>query len=812
LIIFFWVGVLVLVHAAKKSVADKFETWEPSESLTPRVRKLRDEYFDYDNRDYFRNEVMPYTTGKPWDAVFVPHYWITVPEEIDFLKPICESLLALSQKVDLPANFWDEPLVVRKAMFFQQVLRVIPVQILDGELIVGGQFNTAFSLCLNQKEAAEWKKKEDEYVEKEIHLCNLGVMNCGSIPGHIIPDYPRVLREGFKSIKNEAEEFLNAGADSQEKKDLARAIVICSDATKEFANRYAAEAKKLSAEESEPQHREELEKISAICGKVPWNPAESFQEALQSLWFAHMLFMLAESYPGPGLSHGRIDQYMYQYYKKDLDSSKLTRDEAKDLLECWMIKHNYVYDFARLGDKGISAGFGQLMTLGGQGPKGEDVTNDLTHLFVEAIEELDMLEPKRSVRIHKNTPDDFLLRLCESIKKCHGSPFLMNFDGIVIPALVKEGIDPKEAWDYGVVGCLENTAQYGRDRSGTVDVNPDLAKAIELALNDGKDMTKGEQIGPSTGDPASFKTFSEFMNAVKEQLRAVVKHAIDLATVFDGIRAKFEPVPYCSSLMQGCLEKGKDVRQGGTIYNFITVEGVGIATLADSVTAIKKLVYDDKKISMKDLVDSIKKDFAGNEKLRQMLINEAPKYGNDDDYADSIARDLSRFWAEEVAKHTSPVSGRRYRAGYLSWNYFIDNGPKVSSTPDGRKRGRYLSNGVQPVQGRDLKGPTAAFKSVCKLGYDVVPNGASYVITLSPATFRDEEHLRKFGALLRAFDKLGGTSMQVNLIDAETLKDAQKHPENYQNLLVRVTGYNAYFVMLGKEMQDEIIARTAHQL
>jgi formate C-acetyltransferase len=804
--------VFELIQAEKKPLAEKFETWEPSLTLCPRVKKLRDEYFDYNNRDYFRNEAIPYTTGKPWDQVFVPHYWITVPEENDFLKPICDSLLALAQKVDLPASFWDEPLIVRKALFLQQVLRVIPVQILEDELIVGGQFNTSFSLCLNQQEGAEWKKREDEMVAKEIHLCNLGVMNCGSIPGHIIPNYPRVLREGFKSIKAEAEEFLTAKADTQEKMDLARAIVICCDSVKEFTNRYAAEAKKLAEKERQPQRREELEKIAEICEKVPWSPAESFHEALQSLWLTHMLFMLAESYPGPGLSHGRIDQYLLPFYRDDIDSGKLTRDEAKELVECWMIKHNYAYDFARVGDKGINAGFGQLVTLGGQGPKGEDVSNDLTYLFLEAIEDLDMLEPKRSIRIHKNTPDDFLLRLCESIKKCHGSPFLMNFDGIVIPTLVKEGIDPKEAWDYGVVGCLENTAQYGRDRSGTVDVNPDLAKAIELALNDGKNMANGEQIGSRTGDPTNFKTFDQFMNAVKEQIRSILKQTIDVATDFDALRSRFEPVPYCSALMQGCLEKGKDVRQGGTIYNFITVEGVGFATLADSVTAVKKLVYDDKKVSMVDLVGSIKKDFAGNEKLRQLLINEAPKYGNDDDYADGIARELSRFWAQDVAKYSSPETGRKFRAGYLSWNYYIDNGPKLASTPDGRKRGKFLSNGVQPVQGRDLKGPTAAFKSVCKLGYDVVPNGASYVVTLSPATFRDEEHLRKFASLLRGYEKLGGTSMQVNLVDAQTLKDAQKHPENYQNLLVRVTGYNAYFVMLGKEMQDEIIARTAHQL
>lgn len=801
-----------MVQVDKRPVAEKFETWEPSSDLSGRVKKLREEYFDYDNRDYFRNEVTPYTTGKPWDQVFVPHYWITVPEENDFLKPICESLLALAQKVDLPASFWDEPLIVRKALFLQQVLRLIPVQILDGELIVGGQFNTAISLCLNQQEAAEWKKKEDELVEKEIHLCNLGVMNCGSIPGHIIPNYPRVLREGFSAIKGEAEAFLSAKADTEERRNLARAIVICCDSTKEFVSRYAAEAKKLAKKEKQAERREQLERIGEICEKVPWNPAESFYEALQSLWLTHMLFMLAESYPGPGLSHGRIDQYLFPFYKNDIDSGKLTRDEAKELIECWMIKHNYAYDFARIGDKGISAGFGQLMTLSGQGPNGEDMTNDLTYLFLEAIEDLDMLEPKRSIRIHKNTPDDFLMRLCESIKKCHGSPFLMNFDGIVIPALIKEGIDPKEAWDYGVVGCLENTTQYGRDRSGTVDVNPDLAKAVELALNDGKNMANGEQIGSRTGDPTTFKSFDQFMSAVKDQIKSILKQTIEMASAFDALRSRFEPIPYCSSLMQGCLEKGKDVRQGGTIYNFITVEGVGIATLADSVTAVKKLVYDDKKISIGDLVASIKKDFAGNEKLRLMLTNEAPKYGNDDDYADGIARELSRFWAQEVAKYSSTETGRKYRAGYLSWNYFVDNGPKLASTPDGRKRGRFLSNGVQPVQGRDVKGLTAAFRSVCKLGYDVVPNGASYVVTLSPAAFRDEEHLNKFAAMLRSFEELGGTSMQVNLLDAQTLKDAQKHPENYPNLLVRVTGYNAYFAMLGKEMQDEIIARTSHSL
>jgi formate C-acetyltransferase len=265
-------------------------------------------------------------------------------------------------------------------------------------------------------------------------------------------------------------------------------------------------------------------------------------------------------------------------------------------------------------------------------------------------------------------------------------------------------------------------------------------------------------------------------------------------------------------LIEGCAEKGKDVREGGAVYNFITVEGVGLATAADSLAAVKSLVYEEEKITMEKLVEAIKKNFEGEEKLRRMLIEKSPKYGNDQDYADNIAAKVSAHWTKKVFEYTSPYTGRRFRGGYLSWNYFIDFAPKTAATPDGRLRGQYLSNGIQPVQGRDRKGPTAVICSVGKLGLESAPNGASHVISFTPALLRDEERLWKFVAFIRACGEMGGTSLQINMIDAETLREAQKRPEDYSNLLVRVTGYNAYFVTLGKEIQEEIISRVSHQM
>ena len=786
--------------------------WSAAPSLSPRVRRLRDEYFSFYTRDYFRNEVRPFGAGTPWDEVWSPYHWGVVPEIYVFMDAYRDSLLAAARPVPLPAGFWQEPLVVRRALFFREVIdKHLPVQILEGELIVGSYFNTALSKTHTRSEARRWKPRTARWLKKARWINDLGIGNCGAIPGHLIPNYPKALRLGFSGIVVELEEKLRV-AKSLSQRDLLRALIVACEATRTFAERYATEAARLAAAERNEARRAELEEIARICRKVPWQPPQTFAEALQAVRFAHMLVMAAESYPGPGLSPGRVDQYLYPYYRRDLEEGRLTRDQARELLQCYWIKHNYAYDYqGRVGtNQGINSSFGQLITLGGIGPDGQDASNDLTRLMLDVIGEMNLLEPKPNVRLHQNTPDDLLQRVTELIAQAQGSPFLLNFDEASIRGLEWEGLPKEQLWDYAPVGCLENTLQ-GCDRSGTVDVNLNIAKAVELALNHGKDVASGVQIGPRTGDPRTFRDFEAFFAAFKAQLKAILHHLIDAASEADAIRAAFEPTPFLSTLVDGCADSGRDITQGGARHNYITVEGIALATAVDSVAAVKRLVFDERKVSMEELLAALRSNFEGYEEMRQTLRNKAPKFGNDDPYADDLGREVSQFWTEEAFRHTSPATGRRYRGGYLSWNYWVAYAPTTAATPDGRRRGTFLSNGVCPVDGVDREGPTAVVKSVGQLGLETAPNGASHTISLSPSFVGDSEHREKLAALLRAYGLVGGTALQINVLDAATLRAAQADPDAYRNLLVRVTGYNAYFVMLGKEIQDEIIARSDHQ-
>ena len=788
------------------------QVWSPAVTLSPRVKKLRDEYWNFYERK-FTNQVRAYTTGTSWDCVYSIWSWTNVPEVALFQQGFRSYLGAAATHVNLAEGFWNQPLVVRQALFFREVVRnYLPAQILDGELIVGSNFSTALSRCLTRGEQAA-RDREEKYFLKEWHALNdVGVGNCGAVPGHLVPDYPKALRIGWKGIQAEAQSVLDDPDTTREQRDLAHAIVICADAVRMLSDRYEAEASRLADAEPDPDRRTELREIARICAKVPWLPPKTFREALQALWTTHALLMVAESYPGPGVSPGRVDQYLYPYFQADLDAGRLTREQAKEWLECWWIKHNYAYDYQGwVGtNQGINSSFGQLITLGGMHADGSDASNDLTYLMLDIIEEINLLEPKPNIRIHAQTPDRLLKRIVEMLAHAQGSPFLINFDENAMAGLRWQGLPEERLWDYAPVGCLENTLA-GDDRSGTVDVNLNLAKAIELALNDGCDLQTGKQIGPRTGNPIDFSDFPQFLDAVNSQLRFLVDWIIRVNNLADAGRARWEPCAYLSALVGGCLESGKDSNAGGAHHNYLTVEGVALATAADSIAAIKKLVYETKQIAMTDLLDALKTNFEGKENLRQMLITKAPKYGNDDPYADDIAREISHVWTEEAIKHTSPT-GKKYRGGYLSWNYWIAYAPTTAATPDGRKRGQYLSNAVCPVNGADRKGPTSVIKSVGHLDLQTAPNGASHTLSFSPAMMRDPEQQQKLMALLRAYGKVGGTALQINVIDANTLREAQKHPDEYRNLLVRVTGYNAYFVGLGKEIQDEIIARESHRL
>ncbi len=779
------------------------QLWSAAPTLSARIKRLRDQYWSFYERDY-TNQVRAYTTGTPWDVVYSIWSWTNVPEVALFQQGFRSYLWAAAERVDLPDNFWNEPLVVRQAIFFREIVRhYLPTQILDGELIVGSHFSTALSRCLKPDEARARDKAEAAFLKEWHALNDVGVGNCGAVPGHLVPDYPKVLRIGWKGIRDEAVGQIG---------NLSHAITICADAVRDFTARYAAEATRLADAERDPARQAELREIARIANKVPWLPPETFPEALQALWTTHMLLMAAESYPGPGISPGRVDQYLYPYYQADLDAGRLTRDQAKEWLECWWIKHNYAYDYQGwVGtNQGINSSFGQLITLAGMNADGSDASNDLTDLMLDVIEEINLLEPKPNIRIHARTPDRLLKRIVEMLSRAQGSPFLINFDENAIAGLRWQGLPEDRLWDYAPVGCLENTLA-GDDRSGTVDVNLNIAKAVELALNDGRDLQTGKQIGPRTGDPKEFLDFPHFLTAFQTQLRFLVQWMIRVNNLADTGRARWEPVPYLSALVGGCLESGKDANAGGAHFNFLTVEGVALATAADSVAAIKKLVYEARQVEMTQLIAALKANFDGHENLRQMLLNKTPKYGNDDPYVDEIAREISRCWTEEAFKHAAPT-GKRYRGGYLSWNYWIAYAPTTAATPDGRRRGQFLSNAVCPVNGADRKGPTAVIKSVGGLDLQTAPNGASHTMSFSPAMLRDPEQQQKMMALLRAYGKVGGTALQVNVIDANTLREAQKHPDEYSNLLVRVTGYNAYFVGIGKEIQDEIIARESHAL
>ena len=785
--------------------------WNPSQDLPVRIKKLRDEYFDFSVRP-FRNEVIPFGTGKPWDSVYVRHTWAIVPEVIPFISAFEDSLLACAKIVPLQDDFWLKPLMLRRANFFAKVVtNYLPVEILDGELIVGGQFNTALSLTLTRAEAKTFKKTQKKFFDKLKKHNDVGVGNCGATSGHLIPDYKTVIRQGFTGILDSIHRRIET-AETTDQLHFLEAIRITLKAAITLSGRYADHANALAQTESNPERADELRQIAKVCSKVPEKPAETFHEALQSLWMTHMLIMTAESYPGPGLSPGRIDQFLYPYYKADIQAGRLTREQAFELLSAWMIKFNYAYDYqGRVGNnQGINSSFGQLITIGGIDKEGNDASNELTWLILDVIDQLNMLEPKPNFRLHEKTSDKLLARVCESVANAQGAPFLINFDENSIEGLRWQGLPEQDLWDYAPVGCLENTLQ-GNDRSGTVDVNVNLAKAIELACFNGRDLATGKAIGPMTGDPKTFVTFEQFYGAVKEQTRHILKLLIETNDISDRLRADFVPTPYLSAHVGGCIENAKDVTAAGAVHNFITVEGIAFATAVDSLLAVKHLVYETEKVSMREMIWALRDNFEGHEKIQALAKNKTPTYGIDNDGADALAEDFSRFWSQEVFKYTTPT-GKRYRGGYLSWNYWIAYAPMTAATPNGRPRGQFLSNGIGATNGADREGPTAAIRSVGKVGLETIPNGASHTISFSPSILRDTEHLDKLAALLRGYGKLGGTALQINVVNADTLRAAQKDPDQYRNLLVRVTGYNAYFTTIGKVLQDELIQRSEHQL
>jgi len=817
--------------------------------LSPRVQWLRDYYFRGAERAW-NNEFLAWSTGTDWDVQFNEMTFYIVPETYALLQTLRGSFRQAARKVELDEAFWSWRLVERRAWFVREVMvAYMPKEILPGDLIAGGRFNVQTSLCLNKKEQKEFDKAvlgKNGARAKMKWFHDHGYGNAGATSGHLIPDYERTLSIGWKGIHAELQaEYgrLSAGDRKGPRGAQLRAMLTAATMPRDLAANYADICKELAVNQSDACRRQELLQMAQNLERAGWEPARTFWEAVQALWINHMLVMSDENYPGPGVSFGRIDQYLLPYWQYSLTNG-MDREFGKEILKCLWIHCNTAYDaMIRNGNQGITAGFGQLITLSGMGESGKDLTNDLTYAFLEVIDEMTpILEPKPNVRLHRNSPDKLLNTLVDMISASQGSPFLLNFDERSMAGMMLEAkkagishlINERNVHDYAPVGCLENT-MVGNDRSGTVDNNLNLLKAVELALTGGKDllpyinpMTAKEEVitqdGPATGDAADFKTWEEFWNAYAEQTGYIIQKCVEVYETSESLRAKFFPTPYLSCLVGGCAEKGRDITQGGAQINLTTLEAVTYATTVDSLLAVKYLVFDKQKYSMAELIEALRNNWQGHAVLQALAKHKAPKYGRDDDEADAMAKRIMDLWCEACWKHKTIATRRQFRPGMLSWNYWAGDGFIMAASADGRPKGQFLSNAICPSNGADINGPTANANSVGKvLGgkaadgngdweeyFSCLPNGASHTITFNPSIIKDPEHKEKFKAFLRGYCENGGSCLQVNMIDLDMLRDAQKHPADYRHLLVRITGYNAYFTAVGKELQDEVIQRVSH--
>ena len=821
-------------------------------NLSPRIQWLRDYYFQGVGRTW-NNEYTSWTTGTPWDFQYNELTFYIVPETYSFLQTFRSAFALVARPVRLAPDFWKWSLPERRAWFNREVLvHYLPKEILPYDLLAGARFNIQTSACLTEAETRE----RDKLVygphgsrAAMLWFHNHGCGNAGATSGHLIPDYGRVIRSGWREIYDELEHCL-AGLTKAEQKGgkgaQLRAMLTAATMARDLAAEYSKECQRLAGIEPDPQRAQELSDLAGILQRVPWEPARSFWEGVESLWLTHMLIMADENYPGPGDSFGRIDQYLFPLWEKSIREG-MPRELGKEILKCFWVHCNTAYDgmIRTGGNQGITAGYGQLLTLSGMGRGGQDLTNDLTYAILEVIDEMSpILEPKPNVRLHRHSPQALLDRVVAMIASSQGSPFLMNFDersmaGMMLQAKrsgVGDRINADTVCDYAPVGCLENT-MVGNDRSGTVDANLNLLKAVELALTGGYDLLpfidpltgkaeKPRRWGVDTGPATRFQTWEEFWEAYAAQTRRLIQRIVELYEKSEAIRARFAPTPYVSCLVRGCAQKGLDITQGGAELGYVTIEAVTYATTVDSLLAVKYLVYDQKVCSMEELIRALRDNWVGHEVLQARAQHKAPKYGRDDDSADALGRKVMELWTEETWKFKTKSTLRQFRPGMLSWNYWVADSFVLPASPDGRPQGRFLSNALCPSNGADTAGPTANANSVGKVlggkspdgigdweGYlNLLPNGGSHTMSFNPALLRDPEHRQKFQAFLKGYIENGGSALQINLIDADMLRDAQKHPENYRHLLVRVTGYNAYFTAIGRELQNEIIARESHQM
>ena len=647
-----------------------------------------------------------------------------------------------------------------------------------------------------------------------------GKMNSGD--AHLAVDYRTVLEVGLEGYrKRTLHEKANLDLtepESIDKYQFYNAILIVLDAVQTYAERFSALAKQL-AETATPERKAELLEISRICAKVPNQPAETFQEAVQSVWFIQLILQIESN--GHSLSYGRFDQYMYPYLKSDLEKGTITEAKAVELLTNLWIKTLTINKVRSQAHTFSSAGspLYQNVTIGGQTRDKKDAVNKLSYLVLRSVAQTKLPQPNLTVRYHSGLDNDFMNECIEVMKLGFGMPAFNN-DEIIIPSFEKIGVTEEDAYDYSAIGCVETAVpgKWGYRCTGMSYMN--FPKILMIAMNDGIDPVSGKRFVKGYGHFKEMKSFEELQDAWDKTVRELTRMSVIVENAIDIGLEREVPDVLCSALTEDCIGRGKTLKEGGAVYDFISGLQVGIANLADSLAAIKKLVYEEQKVTQEELWEALMTDYASerSQEIQQMILNDVPKYGNDDDYTDQLVTKAYDSYIEEVKKYPStrfgrgPIGGTRY-SGTSSISANVGQGKGTMATPDGRNAWVPLAEGCSPSHNMDKNGPTSVLKSVSKLRTEEIIGGVLLNQKVNPQTLAKEEDKQKLIMLLRAFfNKLHGYHIQYNVVSRETLIDAQRHPEKHRDLIVRVAGYSAFFNVLSKATQDDIIERTEHVL
>lgn len=630
-------------------------------------------------------------------------------------------------------------------------------------------------------------------------------------PGHTSLDdkiYKKGILDFISKIDGQIEKVLSVLPVKEDKMSELKAMKIAAHALISYARRYSDFLKKEAELQFDTSRQEELKAMAEICNRIPAHAPQTFWEALQYYWFVH-IGVISEVNPWDSFNPGRIDQHLYPFYKKGIDDGTLTKEKAKELLEAFWIKFNNHPAPPKIGitarESNTYTDFA-LLNLGGVKSDGSDAVNDLTYLILDVIEEMRLLQPSSMVQVSKKNPDHYIRRFLQIVKTGYGQPSIFNSDAM-IQEMLRVGKSIEDARNGGASGCVE-TGAFGKE-AYILTGYFNIPKVLEITLHNGVDPNTGDRIGIESGDPLSFNNFDELMIAFQKQLNHFIEIKVNGNNIIDQIYSKYLPVPFLSLFIDDCITNARDYHAGGARYNTSYIQGVGMGSITDALTALKYHVFDKKTITMHGILDALNNNFENFEEFRNVLINETPKYGNDNDYADDILREVFELYFQAVDGKLNSRGGH-HRVNLLPTTSHVYFGSMIGALPDGRKAGAPLSEGISPVQGADRKGPTAVLKSASKIDH-IRTGGTLLNQKFTPDFLSTDEGITHIMHLIRTYFKLDGHHIQFNVITAETLKKAKNEPEKYRDLIVRVAGYSDYFIDLTEALQDEIILRTEHK-